>query len=91
MCIQGHGLSHCKRFKASINPVHTARGIQQPPPSLLHFYVYDSFRANYTTNNMALLQSTAECYLQWQLSTFAIYHERHRRDVCQMLCCQFVE
>lgn len=59
MCIQGHALSHYDRFKAPINLQHRVRGTPQPPLSLLHFYVYDSFKTNYKANNTAMLQNMA--------------------------------
>lgn len=46
--------------------------------SLLHFYVYDSFNADYKANRKTMLQNMTECYLSWQLSMFASYHEGHR-------------
>lgn len=55
MCFQGHAPSRYKRFRVLINLLHMIRGTQQSPPSLLHFYAYDSFRANYKAKNKALL------------------------------------
>lgn len=57
MCVQGHAPSRYKRFRVPINLQHMIRGTQQPPPSLLHFYAYDSFRANYKANNTAPLHT----------------------------------
>lgn len=59
MSIQGHAVSHYDRFKAPINLQHIVRGRPQPPLSLLHFNVYDSFKTNYKANNTAVLQNMA--------------------------------
>lgn len=95
MCIQGRAPSGYKRCRFPVNLQHMMGRTQPPPPSLLHFNAYDSFRANYKANNTdtaaqqysrVLLEVAAfhVCYLSW--ATQARCLPNALPSICKVAC-----